>query len=138
MNHVFRNDTSFETSLRLILKDPSAQALEQMHLKAARNDSVFHFLPDKFAEALAKTHIPDCVFVDSIGIQFGNVHYAFADLIAVEMMVGTRLDDITVVKQMFDRTFDLVVKLIKHSESFIADQLEGWGFEVHENTGGKR
>jgi hypothetical protein len=59
MASVFNDDESFEKSLRLILQDPSAQALEQMHLKAARNDLAFHFLPDKFAEDLANTAAPD-------------------------------------------------------------------------------
>lgn len=134
MASVFSGDESFEKSLRLILRDPSAQALEQMHLKAARNDVAFHFLPDKFAEALAKTDIPDCIFVESIGTRATDVHYAFADLVATEMMVGARIDDIIVVPQMFDRTIELVLTLIKHSESFIGDQLDGWGFELRQDS----
>jgi hypothetical protein len=48
MNTVFAGDKSFESSLRLILKDASSQALEQMHLKSVRHGGVFHFLPDRF------------------------------------------------------------------------------------------
>jgi hypothetical protein len=55
MRAVFRNDKSFQNSLQIVLKDKTAQALEQTHLKAARRDAVFHYLPDRFAEAIAKT-----------------------------------------------------------------------------------
>lgn len=34
----------------LILKDPSGQKLEQMHLRSVRDGGVFHFLPDRFAD----------------------------------------------------------------------------------------
>ena len=44
MNTVFAGDKSFESGLRLILKDASGQALEQMHLKSVRHGGVFHFL----------------------------------------------------------------------------------------------
>jgi hypothetical protein len=134
MAYIFNGDESFEKSLKLILRDPSAQVLEQMHLKAARNDTVFHFLPDKFAEALEKTDLQECVFDDSIGTRFGDVHYAFADLIATEMMVGTKLDDTIVVPQMFERTLNLVVKFIDYSEAFIVEHLNNWGFELRESV----
>jgi hypothetical protein len=46
------------------------------------------------------------------------------------MMVGTRLDDSVVVTQMMEKTLKLVMQFVEHSENFIADQLNGWGFEV--------
>jgi hypothetical protein len=130
MNKAFAGDKSFETSLRLILKDTSGQALEQMHLKSVRHGGVFHFLPDRFAEAIAKTPMTECVFVSTVGQKKGDNHYTFADLIAAEMGVGTRLDDNVVVAQMMEKTLDLVRQFIDHSENFIADQLNVWGFEV--------
>jgi hypothetical protein len=131
MSKVFGGDKSFETSLRLILKDTSGQTLEQMHLKSVRNDGVFHFLPDQFAKALAKTGMTECVFASStVEAKRGDIHYAFADYITAEMMVGTRLDDNVVVTQMMEKTLHLVKQFVEHSENFIADQLNRWGFEV--------
>ena len=130
MNTVFAGDKSFESSLRLILKDASGQALEQMHLKSVRHGGVFHFLPDRFADAIAKTAMTECVFASTLGEQKGNIHYTFADLITAEIGVGTRLDDNVVVTQMMEKTLELVKQFVDHSENFIADQLNGWGFQV--------
>jgi hypothetical protein len=101
-----------------------------MHLKSVRHGGVFHFLPDRFAEAIAKTPMTESVFVSSVGQKKGDVHYTFADLIAAEMGVGTRLDDNVVVAQMMEKTLNLVRQFIDHSGNFIADQLNVWGFEV--------
>ncbi len=130
MSKVYGDDKSFETSLRLVLKDTSGQGLEQMHLKSVRHGGVFHFLPDRFAEAIAKTPMTNCVFASTLGEKRGNIHYAFADYVTAEMMVGTRLDDNVVVTQMMEKTLNLVKQFVEHSENFIADQLNGWGFEV--------
>jgi hypothetical protein len=101
-----------------------------MHLKAARRDAVFHFLPDRFAKAIEKTPMTECVFASIIGQQRGSIHYTFADLIAAEIGVGSRIDNSVVVNDMMDKTLNLVKQFINHSESFIADQLNGLGFEV--------
>ena len=130
MTKIFGGDQSFETNLRLILKDPSGQKLEQMHLRSVRDGSVFHFLPDRFADVIAKTPMTECVFATILGPQKGGIHYAFADIIAAEMMAGKRIDDAVVVNNMMEQTLALVTGFIEHSESFIEDQLIGWGFEV--------
>ncbi len=131
MRGVFRDDISFATSFRLVLKDTSALALEKVHLKSARHGGVFHFAPDRFAEAIAKTTMMECVFTPSgRGEKRGNVHYEFADLITADMMVGKRIDQEALVHEMFVKMLDLVQKITEHSENFIADQLNVWGFEV--------
>ncbi len=131
MSRVFSGDKSFEKSLRLILKDTSSQTLEQMHLKSVRHGGVFHFLPERFAETIAKTPMTESFFASTIGEKLGDVHYAFADHITAEMMVGTRLDDHAVVTQMMEKTVKLVEQFVEHSEYFIAEQLYGWGFVIH-------
>jgi hypothetical protein len=130
MSPIYGKDKSFQDSLQTLLKDKTAQSLERMHLKAARRDAVFHYVPDRFAEALAKTPMTECVFVSSLGRKRGNVHYAFADYIAAEMMVGARLDNSEIVNGMMEKTLKLVTQFIEHFENFIADQLRGWGFEI--------
>ena len=120
MSSVFGGDKSFETSLRLVLKDTSSQKVEKMHLKPARHGAVFHFEPDRFTEAIAKTPLSDCMFVSTIGKKRGNLHYSFADTITVEIMVGGSLEDENVVKDMMENTLKLVMQLVEHSEKFIA------------------
>jgi hypothetical protein len=67
MGGVFSGDKSFETSLRLVIDEASGQAVEKMHLKPARHGAVFHFTPERFTDAIAKTPLGDCVFVSTIG-----------------------------------------------------------------------
>jgi hypothetical protein len=110
------------------------QTAAQTHLKSARHGGVFHFLPDRFAEAIANTPMTECVFMSSRGEKRGNLHYDFADLITAEMMVGTRLDDSAVAVQMMDNMLKFVGQFVEHSENFIADQLGHWGFEVRPSS----
>jgi hypothetical protein len=130
MSPVYGKDKSFQDSLQIVLKDKTAQALEQMHLKAARRDAVFHFLPDRFAEAIEKTPMTECPFASILGQQKGSIHYTFADLIAAEIGVGSRIDNSEAVNDMMEKTLNLVKQFINHSETFIAGQLNRWGFEV--------
>ncbi len=130
MSPVYGKDKSFQDSLQIVLKDKTAQALERTHLKAARRDAVFHYVPDRFAEAIAKTPITECVFASILGQRKGDIHYAFADMIAAEIGVGTRIDNGVAVNDMMEKTLTLVKQFIDHSENFIAGQLNGWGFEV--------
>jgi hypothetical protein len=130
MSPVYGKDKSFQDSLQIVLKDKTAQALEQAHLKAARRDAVFHYVPDRFAEAIAKTPIPECMFASILGQRKGDIHYAFADMIAAEIGVGTRIDNDVAVNDMMEKTLTLVKQFIDHSENFIKGQLNGWGFEV--------
>lgn len=136
MSSIFSGDPSFESTLRVIMRDTSGQLLEKMHLKSARHGGVFHFLPDKFADAITKTGMPDCIFASILGTKRGNIHYPFADYITAEMMVGGRLDDNTVVPEMMDKTLKLVKQIIELSEDFIGDQLNNWGFELRPDPRG--
>ena len=134
MTRVFSGDKSFEANIRLILKDTSGQGLEEMHLKPVRHGGVFHFVADRFADAIAETPMDECVFLSSVGRKRGEVHYGFADLITAEIGAGTRLDNEVAIQQMMEKTLDLVKKFIGHSENFIGDQLNGWGFEIRDRV----
>jgi hypothetical protein len=43
-----------------------------------------HFLPERFAEAIAKTPMTDSVFASTVGQKRGHIHCAFADYITAE------------------------------------------------------
>lgn len=50
----------------------------------------------------------ECVFaLSGTGENREGIHYYFADLLTAEMMLGTRLDDRTVVTQMFEKTLEI-------------------------------
>ena len=57
---------AFQDSLQIVLKDKTARALKEMHLKAARRDAVFHYIPDRFAAAIAETPMTECVFASIV------------------------------------------------------------------------
>lgn len=88
MNQSFRDDDYFQRGLRLLLKDPTAQEIERAHLNRARHQAVFHFVPKTFAEVIGKTSQIDSPFVSSRGKRRGNVNYAYADVVAGEILVG--------------------------------------------------
>jgi hypothetical protein len=130
MKPIYGKTEIFQNTLQRILKDKAVKSLEQIHLKAARRDAVFHYLPDRFADAIGKTGMTECVFVYTFGERRDSIHYEFADYIATEMMVGERLDNSVVVTEMMERTLHLVTLFIDNCESFIADQLNAWGFQI--------
>jgi hypothetical protein len=50
MSQTFSKDKSFQSGLRLLLKDPTAKAVERAHLNPARHGAVFHFDAKRFAD----------------------------------------------------------------------------------------
>ena len=44
MNQPFLDDDDFQSGLRLLLKDRTAQQIERAHLNPARHQAVFHFI----------------------------------------------------------------------------------------------
>jgi hypothetical protein len=131
MSSIFAGDQSYATSMRMVLKDASGQALEQMHLKSARHVGVFHFAADPVRRGDCEdSHCRMRIYLLRTGRETRGIHHDFADLITAEMLVGKRIDDGAVVNDMFEKTLDLVQKITEHSESFIADQLNVWGFEI--------
>jgi len=102
-----------------------------MHLKAGRHGGIFHFLPEEFAKAITKTGMLACPFASTAGNKISGLHYAFADYIVAEMMVGSTFDDPAgPLKQMMDMMLNLVMQFHYHSENFIANKLNEWGFEA--------
>jgi hypothetical protein len=119
MNSLFGKDKVFQDTIQPLVKDKTAQALRRMHLKAARHEVIFHLLPDRFAAAIAKTPPSECVFASAVGRKKGDIHFWFADIIAAEMMEGTRIDDAGVVNSMMEKTLALVIQFVDLSEDFI-------------------
>jgi hypothetical protein len=131
MNKPFADDIAFQNGLRMILKNPVARKIEQMHLNTARNHAVFHFLPDEFEKAIGKSPEGRNVFMVAIGKKNKSRHYAYADVLAAEISVGLSSDD-----PAFWPTFDsavkettnLVLKFASDAEDLIVNYLELAGF----------
>ena len=129
MGGLFGKEKSFQDTIQTLLKDKTAQKLDQEHLKATRRDVVFHYLPERFAEAIAATPLNECVFASFLGEKRSDIRYDFADITAAEIGVGGKIDNNTVVSEMTQKTLALAILFIVQSEAFILDQLKGWGFK---------
>jgi hypothetical protein len=129
MGAVFGKEKIFQDTIQTLLKDKTAQKLEQTHLKATRRDAVFHYLPDRFAEAIAATPLTECLFASFLGQKRSDIRYDFADIIAAEIGVGGRIDNSLVVSEMMEKTLNLAISFINQSEKFIVEKLNGWRFK---------
>jgi hypothetical protein len=132
LNQPFRDDTNFQRGLRLLLKDPAAQQIERTHLNPARNQAVFHFTPETFAEVISKTSQLHSPFLSSRGKRRGNVHYAFADVVAGEILVGQLSNTeafFSALPEAMAKTADLILRFTDSAEQLIAHHLKEWGFQ---------
>ncbi len=131
MKRLFANEDVFEQGLRMLLRDPIAQRVEQMHLKAARNHAVFYLLPDEFARAIRAENHPSCVFISAHGAKNKHIHFAYADVVASEMFVGIPSDKEEfwpAVRRASQDTGALVMKFARAAEELIVPHLQVWGF----------
>ena len=132
MNQPFLDDDDFQSGLRLLLKDRTAQQIERAHLNPARHQAVFHFIPETFAAIISKTIRIDSPFVSSRGKRRGNISYAYADVVAAEILVGLSSNTEEFFSALGDamaKTRDLVIKFADNAERLIALHLKAWGFQ---------
>jgi hypothetical protein len=131
MNRVFADDVSFQTGLRMLLKDPMAQKIEQGHLSPARNHAVFHFIPEEFKQAIRKESPPSCVFLGARGKKRMALHYSYADVVAAEMLVGFPADQQQfwpALQSASEETGSLLLRFADAAEELIGNYLKNWGF----------
>lgn len=136
MNKVFLDDEEFQSGLRSLLKDPTAQQIERDHLNPARHQAVFHFIPETFAEAISKTSGMESTFLSSRGRRRGNVSYVYSDIVAAEILVGHSSNTEEFYSALGDamaKTRELVIKFVDGAESLIAHHLKAWGFQKEES-----
>jgi hypothetical protein len=92
---------------------------------------VFHFIPETFAKAISATASIDTAFVSSRGRRRGNVNYAYADVVAGEILVGRSANTeefFTLLGEAMKNTKHLVIRFTDNAERLIAQYLKGWGF----------
>src|ERR1017187_11026417 len=132
MNQLFLDDDDFQSGLRLLLKDRTAQQIDPPHLNPARHHAVFHFIPETFAAIISKPIRIDSPFVSSRGKRRGNISYAYADVVAAEILAGLSSNTEEFFSALGDamaKTRDLVIKFADNAERLIALHLKAWGFQ---------
>jgi hypothetical protein len=135
MNKPFKSDATFRATLHSVLRDPTVQKIESLHLKKARHHAVNHFLPDMFSEVIKDLPTEECFFLKATGMVNKNIHFEFADRMAVRILVGPpgggdfkgRLDNVLIEIQKFIGTF------VTEATKFLVAKLYEWGFERKES-----
>jgi hypothetical protein len=132
MNQPFVGDDTFQNGLRLLLKDTTAQQIERTHLNPARHGAVFHFDPGAFSEMIGKATRNEAPFISALGNRSKDRNYAYADIVAGEILVGLSTDTeefYTILEDAMAKTRDLVIKFTKDAERLIVHHLKIWGFQ---------
>jgi hypothetical protein len=132
MNKAFAEDNAFQNGLRMLLKNPVAVKIEQSHLNPARNHAVFHFLPDEFKKAIGKAAEDRNIFVVALGKKRRSLHYAYADVLAAEILVGVPSDNPefwSTFANAAKETSDLVIRFSVDAEGLIGNYLKAMGFK---------
>jgi hypothetical protein len=135
MNKPFKNDAAFLETMGPLLRDKAVQKIESLHLKNVRHNAVFHFFADAFTDVIEGLPTETCVFLKATGTVNKDVHFEFADRMAVRVLVGdpkgedfrTRLDTILVEIGEFNGKF------VTKATAFLVKKLYEWGFEREES-----
>lgn len=133
MNQTFKDDAPFQNGLRLFLRDPVAQKIEQMHLNPARNQAVFHFMPDTFSKIINSVTVDTCIFAQARGQSRRHVRYSYADVVTAEILVGFAANTEEFYETLgaaMAGTRELVVRFADESEKLIGYHTAQWGFQV--------
>jgi hypothetical protein len=136
MASVFKTDAAFLKSMRPLLKDKTAQKIHSLHLKNVRHNAVNHFFADAFGEVIKNLPTETCLFLKATGTINKDVHFEFADRMAVKILVGDgddfrgRLDTILLEIRDFNDRF------VTQATEFLVTKLYEWGFERKESVTG--
>jgi hypothetical protein len=133
LNTPLKDNPAYQNGLRVVLRDPLVQDLEQMHLNPARNHAIFHFLPEKFEDAIRAGDHPSCVFLAARGTKNRAVHFSYADVVAAEMLVGVSSDCSEFwpkLRNAFESTATLASRFAQGAEDVIVSYLRDHGFIV--------
>jgi hypothetical protein len=134
----FHADETF-ASLKAILKDKAARKIRSFHLGRARNNVVFHYLPESFGEIVNIPGLSECSFVAGSGSQRMQSYYTFADVLAMEFFVGFAANNsekfYEVLGELMLSTRQLAANFVEAAEHLISRNLLKWGFKMREQPG---
>lgn len=135
MNKNFHTEDTFG-GLKAILKDKTARRIRSLHLGRARNNVVFHYLPESFGEIVNIPGLSECSFVAGIGTKRIQSYYTFADVLAMEFFVGFAANNsekfYEVLGELMHSTRQLAADFIDAAEHLISRSLLKWGFKMRE------
>lgn len=135
MTRIFKDDVVFQNGLLMLLRDPVAQKIEQQHLKPARHQAVFHFIPETFAETINSATVNTCTFLAAQGQSKKHVYYTFADIVTTEILVGLAADTeefYAALEAAMAGTRDLVIRFADQADLLIGRNTQDWGFKFVE------
>jgi hypothetical protein len=134
LNKPFANCPVFQNGLRLLLKDKTAQIIRHNHLNSVRNQAVFHFDQERFGEAIQVHNEPE-KFCSGQGQTKGGVNFSYSDIIAVEILMGSRLyvHDVDQFNSLVAGTDALTGRFVEEAENLIRHTLADLGFQILAN-----
>jgi len=98
-----------------------------------RHNAVFHFDVDIFRETIEKGGPGECLFISGSSRVRSDIHYAYADIISAEILVGQpamKVEFNAVLGDAAAKTDKLVTDFVQHAEALISSHLPRWGFTV--------
>lgn len=138
MNKNFHTEDTF-AGLKAILKDKTAQKIRSLHLGRARNNVVFHYLPESFGEIVNIPGLSECSFVAGVGKTRIQSYYTFADVLAMEFFVGFAANNserfYDVLGELMISTRQLAANFVDAADHLISRSLLTWGFKMREQPG---
>lgn len=132
MNKNFHANPNF-SPLKALLKNQTAQRIRNFHLNRARNNVVFHYLPESFGQIVNIPGPYQCVFVSGSGSKRHQTYYGFADTLAQEFLVGFAGDSEKFYKALGNimrETGQLVANFVDAAEYLIKGCLLKWDFKM--------
>jgi hypothetical protein len=131
----FHTDDTF-AGLNAILRDKAARKIRSFHLGRARNNVVFHYLPESFGEIVNIPGLSECSFVAGIGTKRIQSYYTFADVLAMEFFVGFAANNsekfYEVLGELMLSTRQLAANFVDAAEHMISQSLLQWGFKMRQ------
>jgi len=132
MNKNFRRDPIYQKGLHSLLKDRTAENIKRAHGRA-RNNVIFHFFPESFAEMINGSKSKSCRFIKARGETKNQCYFDYADALAMEVLVGFPADGeefYAALTKAMQATKDLAFRFGESAEELISYCLKGWGFKM--------
>jgi hypothetical protein len=134
MQDVFGDNATFNAGLRLLLNDPIAKMIRDVHMKRVRDRGTYHFDPKEFKKKACQSPSQECKFTIVQGDNVGERYYDFADALVLDMFVrpadgGADVDAYTrIAEERIPEVRDLAFRFLAMADTFIDECLKGWGF----------
>jgi hypothetical protein len=136
----FRKNKAWQGRIVPLLSSHRFERLFSGNLKPIRDQAVFHFFEDSYADPLKEFDLEEIIVVTGYGKRQGQIYYELSDLLAIDLFTGpapSADEQIARAKQLIEATKDLLLDLIHAGEAVIAEYCRSQGFirEVKDASG---